>query len=361
MFSRKFQSRTKHFILKSRGVLFPLAAAAGALLLVEGTLVLMGVESTWSERNFGAYERLYREEPFWDGLDRRPPSDESWSYSCAEYTSRFPVNSLGFFDRPRSPEKPPDTIRVLAIGDSFTQGVGIVPGQRSYPAFLEEKLNRAERRDGIRWEVWNLGICSADPVQEYLILEREALAYRPDWVVVLFNIADRSDLELRGGFARLDPGRAREIERLRARFRRRERWFRASRLVRILFKRVLKMDGTLRMKWERGPLFGRSAEGETLEAMLRFRRLSREHGFGLVIGLLDGNEPSMQALFQRMRERNIPGFLFQFDPDHPRDRFQWPGDRHFRGRGYRLLAARVYRALVREAARGRGPAPGEEE
>src|SRR4029079_7866623 len=69
-----------------------------------------------------------------------------------EFDDPISVNQMGL----RGPEigpKPPGTLRVLALGDSFTFGVGARVGE-TYPAQLEKAL----RARGVRTEVLNAGV-----------------------------------------------------------------------------------------------------------------------------------------------------------------------------------------------------------
>ena len=108
-----------------------------------------------------------------------------------EFRTRVVTNSLGFRDRRLPGPKPPGTMRVVVLGDSFTQGYG-VDEEDAYPRRLERLLD--ERQPARRHEVINLGVPGACPLDYDAHLEEVGLAYEPDVVVVGFMANDVSDI-----------------------------------------------------------------------------------------------------------------------------------------------------------------------
>lgn len=77
-------------------------------------------------------------------------------------------------------ERKPDTTRVAVIGDSFVEAMQ-VPHDRSVAEVLATELSR----DGRSVEAYRFAISGA-PLSQYLhMAEREAVRYRPDWIVVV--------------------------------------------------------------------------------------------------------------------------------------------------------------------------------
>jgi lysophospholipase L1-like esterase len=98
------------------------------------------------------------------------------------------INSLGFRDRREYAfEKPPHTVRILALGDSVTFGHGTLD-DTTYPYLLEQRL-RGWRPD-LNWEVWNLGVPGYNTRQELTYLREIAPRAQPDVVVVGFYLND---------------------------------------------------------------------------------------------------------------------------------------------------------------------------
>jgi hypothetical protein len=93
------------------------------------------------------------------------------------------TNRFGFNDIEHSLEKPPDTYRILLLGDSFSWIGGY---ERSYPTLLEARFADAPAPDQPKVEVINAGFPGIHTGQEQIIMERYGLRYDPDLVLVAF-------------------------------------------------------------------------------------------------------------------------------------------------------------------------------
>ncbi len=100
----------------------------------------------------------------------------------------FRTNGRGFNAREVPYDKPAGVFRIVALGDSSTFGWGVDP-EDVYPHRLEALLRG---RHGDRIEVVNLGVCGYTSLQGVILLEREALRYRPDVVTLSFGSNDFS-------------------------------------------------------------------------------------------------------------------------------------------------------------------------
>jgi hypothetical protein len=120
-------------------------------------------------------------------------ADGSWS---------FVTNSKGFRNsRDFAYEKAPGTLRVLAVGDSHTQGYE-VRQEATYAAVLERYLARR----GVKAEVLNAGVSGFSTAEALAFLENEGYKYRPDVVVLGFYANDFED-NLKAGLFALDGGK----------------------------------------------------------------------------------------------------------------------------------------------------------
>jgi lysophospholipase L1-like esterase len=103
---------------------------------------------------------------------------------------RIATNSLGWKDataRRAVARDPAPRRRVVFLGDSFTEGLGL-PADETPSAFAEAELG------GDRYEVLNGGRVSYSPLLEYQRLKRFlAHGYRADAVVVLPDLSDVQD------------------------------------------------------------------------------------------------------------------------------------------------------------------------
>src|SRR4051794_7938600 len=107
-----------------------------------------------------------------------------------EFTNRVAIDRLGLrggeiVDRGR---RDPGTLRILALGDSFTFGVGAEAGE-SYPARLQEML----RARGLRAEVLNAGAPGYGVPDEAAWFARWGRPLAPD--VVLVTVFIGNDLQ----------------------------------------------------------------------------------------------------------------------------------------------------------------------
>ena len=95
------------------------------------------------------------------------------------------INSHGFRDRERNYEKSEGTVRIAVLGNSWTEALQ-VPQEKTYPAVLEEELQKPECFKGKRVEVLNFGVAGYSTGQELLTLQQEVWKYRPDLVLLAF-------------------------------------------------------------------------------------------------------------------------------------------------------------------------------
>lgn len=99
-----------------------------------------------------------------------------------EFDTDVRISSKGFRDQDLPYARRPGTLRVLALGDSFTFGQG-VEVRESWAKVLEASL-------GPNAEVLNAGVSGWGTSQEMLWLEDEGFRYRPDVVVLGFYVND---------------------------------------------------------------------------------------------------------------------------------------------------------------------------
>lgn len=113
----------------------------------------------------------------------------------------YAINRLGLRDREIAVPKPPGLVRVLMLGDSFTEGWGLA-FEDTVPKRVERLLAHAGCATPV--EVVNAGVGSYSPILEYLLLERLAPTIEPDVVVLDFDMTDVHDDWIRTRLATLD-------------------------------------------------------------------------------------------------------------------------------------------------------------
>ncbi|MFN2425116.1 MAG: GDSL-type esterase/lipase family protein [Candidatus Binatia bacterium] len=133
---------------------------------------------------------------------RQPGKDFVWHGQVGrarEFDVPSRWNALGYNDADYPLEKPPGTLRVVVIGDSYVEAVQVAQ-DRSFHNLLETRLARGSPA---RVEVIALGASGAGPRRSLETLRSLGLRYRPDIVVfefLGFNDVSDDSAELSAAF-----------------------------------------------------------------------------------------------------------------------------------------------------------------
>lgn len=140
------------------------------LLMAEGALRVAG------------YSRpvFYRYDPVL-GADLRPGIEGEYKKEDVVFVS---LNEDGIRGPLRTRTKPPLTVRIAVLGDSFTEGFQ-VPYDKLFTTVLEKRL-AACVPDGISIEVLNFGVSGFGTGREILKYKTLAREYDPDIVLLMF-------------------------------------------------------------------------------------------------------------------------------------------------------------------------------
>ena len=114
----------------------------------------------------------------------RPNSVERGLAPSKEFRFEYRHNSQGLRDVEHAAGKPPGVFRIVAVGDSFTYGVGAAFDE-TYLAVMERQLN-ARTGAHPRVETVRAGVPRYYPETQRIWLERHGMAYQPDLVLVGF-------------------------------------------------------------------------------------------------------------------------------------------------------------------------------
>ncbi|MFQ5512792.1 MAG: SGNH/GDSL hydrolase family protein [Myxococcota bacterium] len=125
-------------------------------------------------------------------------------YGEPEFATMVRHDSWGFRSREHPLERVPGKLRIFALGDSFTYGIG-VENDETFCARLEQLDSRLE--------VLNGGVNGYGTSQELLQLKEEGLAFHPDLVLIGFFWNDvgnsyrrpKPAFRLEGGVLRYPP------------------------------------------------------------------------------------------------------------------------------------------------------------
>jgi lysophospholipase L1-like esterase len=111
------------------------------------------------------------------------------------------INRHGLRGREIDYAKPPDTRRVLMLGDSLTFGWGVAEAEVT-SLVVERSLN--DKRPDPRWAVINSGVGNYNTRLEVHYLVKEGLRYAPDVVVLNYFINDaETDPRYAGNFVNM--------------------------------------------------------------------------------------------------------------------------------------------------------------
>ncbi len=121
------------------------------------------------------------------GWKLKPGVSGEWK---GEGESFVQVNSDGLRDREHTKAKPPNTLRIAVLGDSFTEAIH-VPVEQTFWSKLERKLGNCEAIKGRKKvEVINFGVQGYGTAQELIMLRKKVWDYNPDIVVLAFFIGN---------------------------------------------------------------------------------------------------------------------------------------------------------------------------
>jgi lysophospholipase L1-like esterase len=149
------------------------------LLLLEGSLRVFG---PWPPGNYDTGAYLVREERLGHF---HVPSFNGW-IKAKEFVTHVKISPLGLRDRRTTYAKPPGTLRVVLLGDSFVEAVQVQQWE-GVAERLEAELTESMGRPV---EVINAGVSAYGTGQELLLLEQEVSKYQPDVVLLLFFVGN---------------------------------------------------------------------------------------------------------------------------------------------------------------------------
>jgi hypothetical protein len=157
-------------------LLLLLGAVAVALLLAEIGLRVVG----YRHFNPSIVDRDV-------GYSLRPNAEGWWRKEGLAYVK---INSQGLRDREHSITKPPKTIRIAVLGDSFAEALQ-VPMENTFWALMERQLQNCVA-PGTKVEVINFGVSGFSTARELIFLRQRVWQYSPD--VVLLLVTSSNDI-----------------------------------------------------------------------------------------------------------------------------------------------------------------------
>jgi lysophospholipase L1-like esterase len=301
--------------------------------------------STYAERTVGRYASQFTSKPTWFLVE---PPGQPIRWEMREFTHARQVNSLGLPDAEFTIAKTPGEFRILALGDSFTEGIG-TDAASTWVKVAERQL--AARDPARRLTILNAGVSGSDPFFEFMLLKEKLRPLRPDLVVVALNETDVTEVVIRGGAERFRPDGT-------VAYRPAPRWeglYARSYLVRLI------VHGGMRYNWmlmsdEQLTREEKIAVQKLVAEVRSFREWCAADGCRLLVvahpllaAARVGRHPdSFAALVQRLGQE--PGTHFvDLMPSYIRDgvsgsaaqNYFWPIDTHHNTRGYEVMGRAI--------------------
>ncbi len=161
---------------------------------------ITGIGKTPIEKMYGHFALSYKlntkERYYWKD---KPNTIKNLKTEEFHFTRK--MNSEGYSDDEWKIEKDSSELRILCLGDSFTEGDG-AHQDSSYVAFIRRKLQLV-RENNVT--IMNAGKCGSDPFFNYMNYRDQLLKYHPDIIIQTLSTNDlMSDIILRGGFERFE-------------------------------------------------------------------------------------------------------------------------------------------------------------
>ncbi len=166
----------------AQGVLLGLLGIVGGLFIIEIALRVFFARQLEVDVKYVVVDPYvgWRHQPNWRGY-----------YYGEGNKVPIAINSQGLRrSQTVNPEKPPNTTRVLIVGDSMTAGFEVTE-DKTFCALLEKKLNQ---KGGQQYEVLNAGVWGWSADQCQIWLSREGVKYHPDIVLYVFCPNDVRDI-----------------------------------------------------------------------------------------------------------------------------------------------------------------------
>lgn len=320
-----------------------------ALLSIEIYLTLAGQLKTYMEKVTGYYTSPYA--PQDKSLYHAWPPGKEHYITKPEYSFWRPTNSFGLPDVQWPVAKKRGEKRILALGDSFTEGDGACYDS-SYVSLLKRKLLAG----GDTFYVMNGGVCGSDPFFNYVELKDHLLKYRPDIILQSLSTQDLlTDILLRGGMERFRKDGTLQF--------RPGPWWEPLYAVSYISRLYFRSKGYTELLRPKHPSLAEVAQLDAdITALFKsYIDLCREENIDLVIVL----RPDQLEIVQKKYDYDfapilhsiqtnehvriydlLPCYLDYIAGSHsnPNEYF-WKTDGHHNGKGYEMMAQCIYDKL----------------
>ncbi len=173
-------------------VLIFIYTIAICVLTGEITLRVQGNYEVYFDNYNEKYMSAYDNTTMWPRSNYR---NISFTTQKSEFKYDNEYNSEGLRDIEHNRSKLKGEYRIMALGDSFTEGFGVVYDD-TWCSVLKRTLNKDSTN---RVNIINGGFSGSDPFFSYRIFRERLISYNPDLVLLVINGSDIMDVVVRGG------------------------------------------------------------------------------------------------------------------------------------------------------------------
>ncbi len=337
-----FFARIFHLSMNSNNLKMLFVITGVSLIVVELLMIFTGTMSTSWENNTVFFNRTSC------NFEKN-----SWYYvwstqhdvKTEEYCFNRTINSEGFSDIEHEIQKDENEFRIMAIGDSFTEGDG-ADKDSTWLKFLEYRLKQHPLKRNI--DFINAGVCGSDPLFGFVLLKERLYKYNPDLLVLSLNCSDKNDVIVRGGMDRFENGGS-------LRYNETPWWawvYNISHVSRLLFANIL---GYNELFIKEGDGRVELAENEIFNCILDFQSFCDSKGVNLLVVFhpikqeIMENKLSLDQVYKRteltdkIKTLNLLDYFINNEgiTDENVGSLFWLYDRHHNAKGYELFAKGV--------------------
>lgn len=331
------------------------------LMLLTTEIILRFVvknKQTYSEkRGERVYQSPYQQRTYLKNNEKPLRPDLLFRYepnsirieSCNEFTYEHEYNNEGIRDDDMSRLRGDNEVRILCLGDSYTEGVG-APQDSTWVQLLENQFTRDNPDKNIN--CINAGIAGADPIYSYYLMQT-LMGYQPDLVLLSINNTEVSEIIRRGGFNRIKNGKPNL--KLGPKW---EPFFAISFIFRHIAMDVFNYTFELKTKkrMEKEAVEAYDLLDESIHKMADLAQQSNA-AFALIIQPTEPEivykETKLDAFVEHIAMTTDYNILYilpcmtrkMIESGEHLDQYFWQVDQHLNGRGYKILSECVYERL----------------
>lgn len=306
-------------------------------LFMEVLLRLWGKYKTSNEKASSEYFYRYRNQsPTW--VHRWKPN-KTTDYKQVEFYYQNKYNEFGLREHYLdSFTKDTNRIKILCLGDSFTEGDG-APYDSSWVRATERYANGT----GGKYKFYNAGVCGSDVFFNHQWLNTEVMRIKPKVVIECINTSDLCDVVWRGGKERFNADGT-TSGKVGPKW---EMVYRFSHVFRAFVHAVLKYDDNLMNK----TTINKALPIIKQELLAAKQQLSKQ-GISYVVVLqlcpheIRDSGMINDSFFSELK--NLP-FVVDISPlltdcltKENIQQYSWPINGHFNSKGYEVLGKSIY-------------------